>query len=113
MTRFVLVILSFLTFSVTTKAENPCGVMFPQNTGEWGTGTIWIPKDTNIKIRNSQGEVIGSISRDPKHGHVKVNFNDSEEKANYTNDFVWAGHSSVVLIKVYKTDSEPLPEQVF
>jgi hypothetical protein len=106
MTRLALIGLSFLTFFLNVGAENPCGVMIPQNTGEWGQGIIWIPKAIEVNLRNSDGEVIGSIYRESKYGRMKLRLDGFDVKRGYHNDFVAAGHTSVALIKVYKTDGQ-------
>src|SRR5688572_33477751 len=86
--------------------ENPCNTMYPQKSGEWGIGSVWIAANLEVPVyEKPNGQKIGILARD-KFGRVtvkKVNEN-SLLKIN-SNDLVWVGHTWYTLLKVYSIKS--------
>jgi hypothetical protein len=87
--------------------ENPCNTMYPQKSGEWGIGFIWVSANLEVPVYDKpDGQKIGILSKD-KYGRVTVKsiVKNFPIEINI-NDFVWAGHRWYTLLKVYGIKSQ-------
>lgn len=90
------------------KGENPCGIMTPQNTEDWGQAGLWIPKGYIIKGYDApNGIVVDSIYRHPEFGNLRnfyygdsINFGKELAQGIKPEDNVWVGHSTYTLLKI-------------
>ena len=100
----IIILLLLLSATGATHAENPCGVMTPQNSGQWGVGFVWLSPNSKVTVYNKpNGVKVGVITRD-LYGRLRFQGSDSDFQSNQ-DDFVWAGHISVTLLKVYMAKS--------
>ena len=78
--------------------------MTPQNSGEWGIGICYFPKNSRIPFYFSENSDPSGYIYRTKNGKIEMDFNIDSNKfeLNY-NDFNWVGHSDCYLLKVYKT----------
>lgn len=97
---FSVFILFMLGFSLS--AENPCNIMRPKNTGEWGIGICYFPEKAKIPFYfNDKDSIAGYIIRNKPYKFELEFLNDSLAfKINY-HDYNWIGHSSTRLLKMY------------
>lgn len=87
--------------------ENPCGIMTPQNSGQWGVGFIWFSLNSKVTIYNKpNGDKVGTLTRGEYGRLVFDKLNLQGDKEVNQNDFVWAGHLWVTLLKVYRVESD-------
>jgi len=101
--KYIITSSIIFVFCFSLFAENPCNIMSPRNSGEWGQGICYFPEKSKIPFYfNDNDSIAGYIVR-PKNNKLKLEFlNDSTEpiRINF-NDFNWIGHSDAYLLKVY------------
>lgn len=91
-----------LLFQFSIVAENPCNIMTPQDSGEWGIGICYFPINSKIPFYNSESDsIIGYIER-LKNYRLDLDFiDDSTSRTINSNDFNWLGHTNTCMLKVY------------
>ena len=92
---------------IRAYGENPCGIMTPQNSGQWGDGFIWFSLTKKVSVYNQpHGDKVGTLTRD-KYGALAFEKVDSQKVFELTQeDLVWAGHVRATLLKVYQVKSD-------
>jgi len=99
----------FIIVGFIARSENPCNIMTPQKSGEWGVGLFYFPEESSIPFYFSHnGDTAGFITRN-KYGKLDLDFiiDTTKFKINY-NDFNWLGHTNATLLKVYKIQEHEL-----
>lgn len=101
-----LAINSFLGFSTI---ENPCNIMYPRSSTNWGVGVMWLPWDSEITLFDNEGKVFGKLRRNfSSWSNFEVldlnNLELSTFKENF--DFDWVGGYDLSLIKVFEKSND-------
>lgn len=97
-----LILLNFILMELLYSG-NICNIMFPQDSNEWGIGLCYIPKDFRINVYiDNNVEPVGTIERN-LNGKILLNLINEPEnfKIDY-NDFIWAGHYDIFMLKTYE-----------
>jgi hypothetical protein len=107
MNKLIFVSIVALAMTRIACAENPCGTMYPQESGSWGVGFIWVSRNSSMSIYDRpNGERIGMFTREEDGSSVFEATSSRKAIEANQNDFVWAGRTSLKLFKVYKVDSK-------
>lgn len=100
------IIVIMLWSTVHAFGENPCNTMWPQKSGAWGVGFFWFSEAASVPVYNKPfGDQVGTMTRD-KYRLLYQPLSSKGKIEIQNNDFVWAGHISSTLLKVYKTRSD-------
>ena len=106
MKKLIILIIVILNIS-QTYGENPCGIMTPQNSGQWGDGFIWFALNSKVTIYNKpNGDKVGTLTRGEYGSLIFEKANSQKNFEINQKDLVRAGHVWVTLLKVYKNKSD-------
>ena len=96
----LLILLVFLIVSHSSKSENPCGIMTPHDTTDWGIGITWLPLDADyevVKLNDNAYHKYIHRTRLEQYFVTSANRNDGIPVK--STDLVWLGSFST--LKVY------------
>ncbi len=101
--RLIFIICLSLFFRFSIFGENPCSVMYPYSTGDWGKGVIWIPKNTDFNFSlQKDSNIDGYMCRNQYYRHDIEYMKEPFDYSNSQEDVVSIGSSNFNFIKVYE-----------